>query len=233
MPAEKFNRSSIPAFQTTGTVLPNKIIQHILLIDDEPQITEDILSLYGYHVVVCNDGYEGIQQLFANPKIFDMVILDITMPRMNGWNVLKLIRNGDECPNIPIIMLTASTEEDSLIAALRRGADEYLTKPISPSRLLAHVEAIFRRSSWDEKRTMLNFDPETQVLQASVKLLTQRENEILRYLIQGHSNQEIGQHLVISETTVKNHLAHIFKKLKVSNRTQAAYIAQKLNFQAG
>lgn len=206
-----------------------KIIQKILLIDDEPRVTQDILALYGYDVVVCTDGYEGIQQLFATPKLFDMVILDINMPRMNGWTVLKIIRNGEECPNIPVVMLTSAVEEESLIAALRRGADEYLTKPISPSRLLAHVEAIFRRSSWEEKRNLDQFDPEAEALQASAKLLTQRENEILRYLIQGHSNQEIGQQLVISETTVKNHLAHIFKKLRVSNRTQAAYIAQKFN----
>ena len=64
---------------------------------------------------------------------------------------------------------------------------------------------------------------------SAISMLTQRESEILQYIVKGFTNQQIGEKLVISETTVKNHLAHIYRKLNVSNRTQAAFLAQKLN----
>lgn len=199
-------------------------LQEILLIDDHPQVIKDVLTLYGYRVTVAEDGYQGVQTLLDVTRHFDMVILDVDMPRMDGWEVLKLIRNGRECPDIPVIMLTCHGDEDNVVRGLRREADEYLVKPISPKRFLAHVEAVLRRA---EKQSLPE-DPEITRLRQSVQLLTMRETEILRYLVQGLSNQQIAEALVISETTVKNHLAHIFKKLNVSNRTQAAYFAQKL-----
>ncbi len=204
-------------------------MQKILLIDDEPQIVQDILSLYGYDVNVETDGYSGIQHLMQDETSYDLVVLDINMPKMDGWNVLKAIRNGDACRNVPVMMLSSNDKEDSIVTGLRRGADEYLTKPVTPSRLLAHVESLFRRTQWETKASQKLIDPEVESKKEAMKLLTARETEILKHLVQGMSNQDIGKKLVISETTVKNHLAHIFKKLNVSNRTQAAYIAQKLN----
>ncbi len=201
------------------------VLQQILLIDDSPQVFKDVLTLYGYRVTVAEDGYQGVQTLFDAANQFDLVILDVDMPRMNGWEVLKRIRNGQERPDIPVILLTCHGDEETIVRGLRRGADEYLVKPISPKRFLAYVEAVLRRT---ERRVALEEDPGLTHLRATMQVLTTRESEILGYLVQGCSNQQIAEALVISETTVKNHLAHIFKKLKVSNRTQAAYFAQKL-----
>lgn len=200
-------------------------MHNILLIDDHPRVFEDILNLYGYDVTVARDGYQGIQILFKPESRFDLVVLDIDMPHMNGWDVLKLIRHGRECPDVPVMMLTCHGDEDTIVKGLRRGADEYLVKPVTPRRFLAHIEAMLRRA---ERDAVPAADPEAQRMRQSIQLLTARENEILHYLVQGLSNQQIGEKLFISETTVKNHLAHIFKKLNVSNRTQAAYFAQKL-----
>lgn len=174
------------------------------------------------------DGYEGLQQLLSSDTGFEMVILDTELPKMDGNSVISAIRNGSECPNIPILVLASDASEETVVTTLRRGADKYLNKPISPSRLLANVESLFRRTQWASKSAGKMADPNLKFLQRSVKLLTVRESEILKYLVQGFSNQQIAERLVISETTVKNHLAHIFKKLNVKNRTQAAYIAQKL-----
>lgn len=204
-------------------------MQKILLIDDEPQVIQDILYLYGYDVEIETDGYSGIQNIYSSGNDYDLVVLDLNMPKMDGWSVLKAIRGSKEHASLPVMMLSANDQEESVVTGLRRGADEYLTKPLSPSRLLAQIEAIFRRSQWDSERSGKDKDPELAGYEKSLKLLTVRENEILAHLVQGMSNSQIGEKLVISETTVKNHLAHIFKKLKVSNRTQAAYIAQKLN----
>ncbi len=200
----------------------------ILLIDDNPTIVRDMLTMFGYEVEVALDGFEGIQKLTDSKSDYDMLVLDLHMPKMDGWATLKYIRNGDHRPNIPIIMLTSSSEENSVIAGLRRGADEYLIKPIAPGKLLAHIEAITRRTQWESKAAEKLYDPEKEMMQGSFDLLTTRERELLTYIAKGLPNSKIGDTLSISETTVKNHLAHIFKKLNVSNRTEAAYVAQKL-----
>ncbi len=200
----------------------------ILLIDDDPLLIRDMVTMFGYEVDVAEDGYAGIQK-FSNPDVrYDMVILDVQMPKMDGWATLKYIRSGEHRPNVPIIMLTCADEEQSKIAGLRRGADEYLIKPVTPGVLLAHIEAMSRRSQWENEAAQNMKDPEDERLGEALKMLTPREQELLRYIAQGHSNAKIGDILSISETTVKNHLASIFRKLEVSNRMQAAYIAQKL-----
>jgi two-component system, NarL family, response regulator len=140
---------------------------------------------------------------------------------------LKLIRGDEEAKELPVMMLTSCDDEKSVVSGLRRGVDTYLTKPITPSRLMAHIEALSRRVEWGVKTHGDSKLPVDESIQASIKLLTQREKELLELIVKGYSNQKIGQELVISETTVKNHIAHIFKKLNVSNRTQAAFFAQK------
>ncbi len=200
----------------------------ILLIDDNPTIVRDMLTMFGYETDVAMDGFEGIQKLMDTKSDYDIVILDVHMPKMDGWAALKYIRNGEHRPNVPIIMLTSASEENSIIAGLRRGADEYLVKPIAPGKLLAHIEALTRRTQWESKAAEQLYDPEKEMMLGAFELLTSRERELLTYIAKGLSNSKIGDALSISETTVKNHLAHIFKKLNVSNRTEAAYVAQKL-----
>jgi RNA polymerase sigma factor (sigma-70 family) len=201
----------------------------ILLIDDEPKLLEDMLNMYGYTVKVATDGFSGLQTLLDTDERYDLVILDVQMPRMDGWAVLKTIRNGDKHANIPIIMLTSSDTEEALVTGLRRGADEYLTKPITPRKLFAYIDAIARRMQWESESSYKGSDEgDDNALHETINVLTQRETEILKHIVKGYSNQQIGEKLVISETTVKNHLANIYKKLNVSNRTQAAFLAQKL-----
>lgn len=202
-------------------------MQKILLIEDQPKLFFELLTLYGYEVEMAVDGFEGVQKLFSRPDMHvDLVILDIDMPRMDGWGVLKLIRGTPETADLPVIILTCHDAEESLVKGLHRGADLYLVKPISPRRLLAHIESLTRRVSRGpatDGRDMQHPSGD------GITALTSRENELLKLIVKGYSNQQIAQTLVISETTVKNHLANIFKKLNVSNRTQAAYLAQKLN----
>jgi DNA-binding NarL/FixJ family response regulator len=144
---------------------------------------------------------------------------------------LQQIRNNPQTADTYIIMLTSDTEESSLIRGLRRGADDYLMKPLSPSRLLAHIAAIERRleaaaiSGKESGKT----NPENNHAEL-LQRLTQREKELLKLVVQGLSNQQVAEKLIISETTVKNHLASIYRKWDVSNRNQAAFIAQQLKF---
>lgn len=201
----------------------------VLLVDDEPEIVRDMLTMFGYDVDVACDGYDGVQKFMDQTTRYEMMILDVQMPRMDGWAVLRQVRNANQKSDIPILMLTACDEEASVIMGLRRGADDYVTKPVTPGRLMAHLEALSRRANWQMKESHPSVPAILPEQQANMLTqLTPREKDILKSLVQGKSNAEIAIALTISETTVKNHLAHIFKKLQVTNRTQAAFIAQGL-----
>lgn len=195
----------------------------VLLIEDQPKLLCDILALYDYEVDYALDGFEGLQKVFSQKPAYDLIILDLDMPRMDGWSVLKIIRSTPETENMLVIILTCHDVEESIVKGLHRGADLYLVKPISPRRLLAHIQALLRRR---EKNSQ---NPERTEAMPTVTGLTSREQELLKLLVKGLSNQKIAEELVISETTVKNHLANIFRKMNVSNRTHAAYLAQKMN----
>ncbi len=154
-------------------------MQHLLLIDDQPTLISDMLRIYGYQVDVATDGFSGIQMLMKNESEYNLVILDLHMPKMDGWEVLKTIRNGSICPDIPIMMLTSADTEDDMVFGLRRGADVYLTKPISPKKLLAHLESFDRRNRWHQEAARKAIQSQEHSPQALLELLTQRENEIL------------------------------------------------------
>lgn len=205
--------------------------QKILLIDDEPMVVRDILSVFGYDVVVATDGFSGVHQLSAAPFDYCLVILDLHMPVMDGWATLKCIRHGTDNPTIPVMILSSEAADNTIVSGLRRGADDYMVKPVSPANLMARVEAMLRRAGWQAPPagTIGQADRKREKSPESLHLLTPREHELIRFLARGYTNSRIGEALGITETTVKNHLAHIFKKLKVANRTEAAYIAQKLD----
>ncbi|MBE3557663.1 MAG: response regulator transcription factor [Ktedonobacteraceae bacterium] len=122
--------------------------KHVLVVDDEPSIQDFIkrnLELRSFKVSIASTGLEALA-LFDQAK-FALVILDIMLPRMDGLEVCRRIRQQS---TVPIIMLTALGEESDKIAALDQGADDYLTKPFGVGELLARVRAVLRRSHWAE-----------------------------------------------------------------------------------
>ena len=201
-------------------------IAKILIIDDNPKYLADALPLYGYEVEVATDGIQGIKKLTSDKNYFDMVLLDIMMPNMDGWETLKTIRNNKKLENMPIIMITALNEEQKEISGLRFGADDYIVKPFILPNLLARIEALLRRSTW-QKEKVNNVDLKF-VQEGEIEPLTAREKEILKMVSQGASNNDIAEKLFVREVTVKTHLNSIFKKLKVKNRTQAVLLAMQM-----
>lgn len=119
--------------------------EKILVVDDDVNICE-LLRLYltkeGYQVTIANDGEEGLDKF--NQVKPDMVLLDVMMPKMDGWEVLKTIRKYSR---VPVIMLTARSEERDELQGFSLGVDEYISKPFSPKILVARVDAILRRSN--------------------------------------------------------------------------------------
>src|SRR6266568_2137847 len=122
--------------------------KHILVVDDEPSIRDFIrrnLEMRSFKVTLASNGLEALAHF--DQQTFVLVILDIMMPKMDGLEVCRRIRQSS---TVPIIILTALGEETDKIAALNQGADDYLTKPFGIGELLARVKAVLRRSHWNE-----------------------------------------------------------------------------------
>ena len=121
--------------------------QKILAVDDEQDIIELLsynLSREGFEVTTAMDGEEALKKVMA--KSFDLVILDLMMPGIQGMELCRILRNDPKTKDLPIIMLTAKTEEVDRILGLEMGADDYITKPFSPRELIARIKAVLRRA---------------------------------------------------------------------------------------
>ena len=117
----------------------------VLMVDDESRmrkLVSDFLTRKGYIVIEAGDGEEALDRFYADKDI-SLVILDVMMPKMNGWGVCREIRKNSK---VPIIMLTAKSDESSELNGFECGADEYIAKPFSPKILTARVDALIRRS---------------------------------------------------------------------------------------
>lgn len=201
-------------------------IAKILIIDDNPKYLADALPMYGYEVDVAMDGIKGLNKLAKNYASYDLVLLDIMMPNMDGWATLKAIRNNKNYTTMPVIMITAVNEDQKQISGLKFGADDYITKPFILPNLLARIEALIRRSNWQkDKAKTIDY---SFSIEGEIEPLTQREKEVLKMVAQGASNVTIAEKLFVREVTIKTHLNSIFKKLKVSNRTQAVLLAMQM-----
>ncbi len=195
----------------------------VLIVDDNPKYLEDVLPYYGYEVVCALNGEKAIGILNQDNSI-DLVLLDVMMPKLNGWETLKIIRKTPKTKDIPVIMVTAVNEDQKMISGLKTGADDYIIKPFILPNLLARMEAVLRRA----KRTL----PQNNVTISQInqfKTLTRREKDVLLLVTQGENNKSIADKLVLSEVTVKSHLNSIFKKLNVTNRTQLVLLTMQMN----
>ncbi len=196
----------------------------ILIIDDNSKLMEDTLPMYGYEVKAAHDGLMGLK-ILDEDNSFDLILLDIVMPNLDGWQTLKAIRQNDKTSKIPIIMLTSVNETNKQISGLKFGADDYIIKPFILPNLLARIEALLRRSNWnktDKSATALPF-----LKGENITPLTAREKEILSLVAKGNTNIQIAQKLFVREVTVKTHLNSIYRKLNVDNRVQAVLLAQQ------
>ena len=161
----------------------------VLVVDDEERMRKlisDFLKIKGYETVEAGDGEEAIDVFFADKEIA-LIILDVMMPKMDGWEVLKTVR---EHSKVPVIMLTARTEETDELKGFEYGADEYILKPFSPKILVARVEAILRRSGVNQDEVVRVGSIEVDKSAHSVKIdgkeieLSFKEYELLLYFIE-------------------------------------------------
>lgn len=120
----------------------------ILIVDDEKAnvfLLTEILKLYNYKVISAHDGGEALEKISSHRP--DMVLLDIMMPVMDGMEVLEKVRNNKEIKNTPIIMISARNEPEDISNAMNKGADDYITKPVTSSKIMGRIKTVENRYS--------------------------------------------------------------------------------------
>ncbi len=204
----------------------------ILIIEDDDQTRENlqiILEMEGFAVLAAPDGRAGLET--ARRQHPDLVLCDVTMPKVDGHGVLRELRALPETQGIPFVFLTARGERSDQRIGMNLGADDYLCKPIDAADLLSTIFTRLRRqrenteSALRATGTTPNFTS-AQPLEALG--LTPREAEVLLWVTQGKANADVATILGVSEKTVKIHLGHVFEKLGVETRTAAALCAVEI-----
>lgn len=161
----------------------------VLVVDDEQRmrkLIKDFLMQKGYEILEAADGEEALQVFEENQNKIKLILLDVMMPKLDGWSVLRQIRQNSK---IPIIMLTARGEEQDELFGFELGVDEYISKPFSPKLLVARVEAILKRTSPTQKEAkdyggiVIDSEGRTVTVDGKELELSLREYELLKYLV--------------------------------------------------
>jgi len=200
----------------------------ILIIEDDPMMQlglEQALSAQGKFEIVgqAEDGYLGVEAALKLKP--DLVVMDIGLPRLDGVAATQQIKTA--LPQTHVVILTSHTSETEIVAALSSGADAYCIKGASIDRLLTAIAAAQDGATYLDpqiaRRIMENLKPPSPA--GNTVLLSEREQEVLKLMVEGYSNPEIAAALYLSPNTVKTHVRGIMNKLAVDDRVQAAVVA--------
>ncbi|MBM3415378.1 MAG: response regulator [Bacteroidetes bacterium] len=206
-------------------------LRKVLIADDEPDILEILkynLLNEGYEVITAGDGDEAIEKARRHQP--DLIILDVMMPQKTGVEVCRLLRAQPAFKETLIIFLTALNDEDTQIKGLETGADDYISKPISPKVFLSRVNALFRRLNKTEVRPLnienMTIDPERFIVKVgdAEVVLAKKEFELLYLLalkpgrvFQRNEilNQVWGNDVIVGDRTIDVHIRKVRQKLGI------------------
>ncbi len=161
----------------------------VMVVDDEQRmrtLIKDFLAKKDYTVIEAKDGEEALEIFEAKQDSIDLILLDVMMPKLDGWSVLRQIRQTSK---VPIVMLTARGEEQDELFGFELGVDEYISKPFSPKILVARVEAILKRTNQKENNIAdyggIEIDENGRSVKVDGKVveMSLREYELLKYLV--------------------------------------------------
>ncbi len=208
-------------------------VGRVLIVDDHSLFRSGLARLLAAHgLEVVGEAADGVEALACALRTQpDIVLMDLRMPHCDGLAATRLLR--ERMPNVKVVILTASDDDEDLFAAIRAGAHGYLLKNVAPDELVRLLEGIGNGeaaiSGCMASRLLVQFASSAKAATAisppAAHVLTAREVEVLRCVAAGNSNREVAQMLAISENTVKNHLRNILDKLHLANRVQAVAYA--------
>ena len=210
-------------------------MKNILIVDDSAlmrRLISDIIKSDDRFTVkdFAMNGLEALDLIVKNYRAYDAVILDINMPKMNGLEVLKALK--DRKSKVKVLVLTVHNETEYLMKAVDIGINGYVLKDSESAELKKAIFTIAEGETYiqpslipalNSKMIQKNED------ELKIDALTKREMEVLKEMAVGKFNRDIAKEMKISERTVKNHISSIFKKLEVTDRTQAAVFAIRNN----
>lgn len=201
------------------------LLIRVAIVEDDAVIRRSLSQIVGEArglscVAACATAEEGLKRL---PQLTpDVVLMDINLPQMSGIECVRRLR--DLLPKTQVLMLTVYEDSDSIYRALRAGASGYLLKRSEPEQLLEAIHDVLLggspMTSQIARKVVQAFRISSEAENLSMKL-TERESEILDFLVKGYANKELAEKLGVSVPTVRSHLRNIYEKLHVHSRTEA------------
>jgi DNA-binding NarL/FixJ family response regulator len=204
--------------------------KQLLLIDDDPNLillVKDYLEFRGYQVLTAENGRDALEILEQN--IPDMIICDVMMPEMDGYALVKHIRQDGRTNRIPVLFLSAKGQSQDRVKGLNEGADVYMVKPFEPEELVAQVESSLNQiKRWELGRSRNSEGEVTIHVPHSVEL-TPTELKVVQLVAKGMANREIAEKLNVSQRTIESHVSNMLNKTSLNNRTELARWAIESN----
>lgn len=194
----------------------------VFVVDDDISVRESLellLQHEGWHVETFTSAQEFLER--PRPLVPSCLVLDISMPGLNGLELQK--RVAVERPEMPIIFITGHGDIPMTVQAMKAGAVEFLTKPLSDEKLLAAIRGAVERST-----ALFSRDAELRPLRARHANLTAREREVFALVVSGLPNKQVGSELGISEITVKAHRGSLMRKMQANSLPELVNMASRL-----
>ncbi len=198
--------------------------RRLLLIDDDPNLillVKDYLEFRGYEVVTAENGREALEVL--DKDIPDMIICDVMMPEMDGYSLVKHVREDPRTNWVPVLFLSAKGQSQDRVKGLNTGADVYMVKPFEPEELVAQVESSLKQAARIAERPGKSTGDSGPKIQVPFDVeLTPTELRVVQYVARGMANREIADELNVSQRTIESHVSNMLGKTGLHNRTELA-----------
>ena len=197
--------------------------KRLLLIDDDPNLillVKDYLEFRGYEVITAENGREALEVLERD--IPDMIICDVMMPEMDGYSLVKHVREDARTSWIPVLFLSAKGQSQDRVKGLNTGADVYMVKTFEPEELVAQVESSLKQASRLIQHQNKGGEAGPKIQVPFDVELTPTELRVVQYVARGMANREIDEELNVSQRTIESHVSNMLGKTGLHNRTELA-----------
>jgi DNA-binding NarL/FixJ family response regulator len=197
--------------------------RRLMLVDDDPNLVllvRDYLEFRGYEVATAENGVRALELL--NVELPDLIICDIMMPEMDGYTLVKHIREDPRTGWIPVLFLSAKGQSPDKVKGLNIGADVYIVKPFEPEELVAQVESSLRQASRLIKINSRQGDGQPSVQARPGVELTPTEVRVIQLVAKGLANRDIAKAMKVSQRTIESHVSNMLNKTGLHNRTELA-----------